>query len=72
MVCCVPSYIHVGVKVGILGGGQLGRMMGEAALKTGIQLEFVDPKGAKSPAGQTGFPCIAASYKDEKVCGSKK
>ncbi len=33
--------------VGVLGGGQLGRMMGEAANRLGIQLIPLDPGGGE-------------------------
>jgi 5-(carboxyamino)imidazole ribonucleotide synthase len=43
----------VGPTVACIGGGQLGRMLGLAALPLGIRMEFVDPvEGA--PAGEIG------------------
>ncbi len=33
--------------IGVLGGGQLGRMMGEAANRLGIQLIPLDPGGSE-------------------------
>lgn len=41
-----------GVTVGVLGGGQLGRMMAAAAARLGVRLLLLDPMGAASPAGQ--------------------
>ncbi|OQR90015.1 phosphoribosylaminoimidazole carboxylase, partial [Thraustotheca clavata] len=38
--------------VGCLGGGQLGRMMGYAAHRLGVNLICLDPQGKESPAGQ--------------------
>ena len=38
-------------RVGVLGGGQLGRMMAEAAHRLGVQLTVLDPDGLESPAG---------------------
>ena len=38
--------------VGIVGGGQLGRMMAEAALRIGVKIAVLDPLGKESPAGQ--------------------
>lgn len=40
-------------RVGILGAGQLGRMLGLAAIPLGIDCEFLDP-GADAPAGRVG------------------
>jgi phosphoribosylaminoimidazole carboxylase (NCAIR synthetase) len=37
--------------VGVLGGGQLGRMMGFAAHRLGLNLIPLDPLGPRSPAG---------------------
>lgn len=50
--------------VGILGGGQLGRMLGEAASRLGVSIFALDPLGARSPASAT---CIAfeGSFKDK-------
>jgi phosphoribosylaminoimidazole carboxylase len=52
-------------RVGVLGGGQLGRMMAEAGHRLGIKLTVVDPKGESSPAGIVGCKTIAASFKDD-------
>lgn len=38
--------------IGVLGGGQLGRMMAHAAQRIGVKLIVLDPAGARSPAGQ--------------------
>jgi phosphoribosylaminoimidazole carboxylase len=38
------------IKVGCVGGGQLGRMMALEAPRLGIQMKFLDPGGAKCPA----------------------
>lgn len=62
----ITPYTRDGVKIGILGGGQLARMMGESAHKLGLTLEILDPKGSRSPAGQTGFHCVVGSYTDFK------
>ncbi|TYZ64797.1 hypothetical protein PybrP1_011835 [[Pythium] brassicae (nom. inval.)] len=48
--------------VGVLGGGQLGRMMAAAAHRLGVQLVVLDPQGAASPAGQLGATAIAGSF----------
>eukprot|EP00971_Amphidinium_carterae_P072134 1426848-Amphidinium_carterae.1 len=46
---------HAGLDkrtLGVLGGGQLGRMMAEAAHRLGIAVLPLDPAGLLSPAGQ--------------------
>ena len=55
------------IKVGCVGGGQLGRMMALEAPRLGIRMKFLDPAGEKCPAalvvpeGQV----IQGSLKDE-------
>ena len=51
--------------IGILGGGQLGRMMIEAGHRLGIKLAIVDPGGEQSPAGQLADISIEGSFSDE-------
>lgn len=51
------------MKVGILGGGQLARMMAQAGLPLGAEFVFLDPK-ADACAGQLG-QLIAADWADE-------
>ncbi|GAB9470266.1 Phosphoribosylaminoimidazole carboxylase, atpase subunit [Globisporangium polare] len=48
--------------VGVLGGGQLGRMMAAAAHRLGVELVVLDPQGAASPAGQFGVRAVAGSF----------
>jgi len=50
--------------LGILGGGQLGRMMAEAAHRLGIAVLPLDPGGMMSPAGQVAGQAIEGSFKD--------
>merc|ERR1719506_3523797 len=45
--------------VGVLGGGQLGRMMAEAGHRLGIKVAILDPQGDGSPAGQGVLPGLA-------------
>ena len=55
-------------SVGVLGGGQLGRMLGVAAERLGVQLVVLDPQGANSPAGQVCPSAIEGHFNDaEKV-----
>jgi 5-(carboxyamino)imidazole ribonucleotide synthase len=51
------------MKVGILGGGQLGRMIALAGYPLGLTFRFFDPN-RDSPAGQIG-ELIAAPYDDD-------
>ncbi|KAF1327815.1 Phosphoribosylaminoimidazole carboxylase, atpase subunit, partial [Globisporangium splendens] len=51
--------------VGVLGGGQLGRMMAAAAHRLGVELVVLDPQGAASPAGQFGVKALAGSFTNE-------
>eukprot|EP00941_MAST-03F_sp_MAST-3F-sp1_P003739 g3739.t1 len=50
--------------VGILGGGQLGRMCAYAAHRLGLRMVVLDPKGESSPAGQASAASIAGSFKE--------
>jgi 5-(carboxyamino)imidazole ribonucleotide synthase len=50
--------------IGILGGGQLGRMLTEAALKLGYEVIVIDP-GVNCPAKQAGAKQIVADYRDK-------
>jgi len=52
--------------VGVLGGGQLGRMMAEAGHRLGIQLAILDPGGPQSPAGQVAKLAVEGSFRDEE------
>ena len=52
--------------IGVLGGGQLGRMMAEAAHRIGVNVAVLDPKGASSPAGLVTRLAYTGDYKDEK------
>ena len=52
-------------RIGIVGGGQLGRMMTIPAQKLGFQVTVIDPT-PNSPAGQIADHQIVANFKDEK------
>jgi len=56
-------------KVGILGGGQLGRMVAEAGHRLGIEVAILDPGGPLSPAGQVVRPGLAleGSFQDKQM-----
>lgn len=51
-------------RIGIVGGGQLGRMLGFAAKRMGFVVTVIDPT-PHSPAGQVVDRQIVASYDDE-------
>lgn len=53
-------------RIGIVGGGQLGRMMAFDAKKLGFTVNIIDPT-PKSPAGQVVDHQIVALYNDEKA-----
>jgi 5-(carboxyamino)imidazole ribonucleotide synthase len=50
------------VRVGVLGGGQLGRMLALAGYQLGIEFRFFDPHSG-APVGQIG-QLVAAEYSD--------
>ena len=52
-------------RVGVLGGGQLGRMLGYAAQKLGIELLVVDPEGQNCPAAASACEVIEGDFKHE-------
>ena len=52
-----------GATLGLLGGGQLGRMFAEAAARMGYHVAVLEP-GAKSPAGEVSLEQIERAYDD--------
>jgi len=52
--------------VGVLGGGQLGRMMAEAAHRLGVRLAVLDSMGIGSPAGQVAELSVEGGLQDEE------
>ena len=52
-----------GSTIGILGGGQLGRMLSMAAARLGFKVHIYEP-GAHCPAGETSAHVTTASYDD--------
>ncbi len=52
--------------IGIIGGGQLGRMLTEAATKLGFKVIVVDPS-PNCPAAQVGARQIQTKYKDAEA-----
>ena len=53
-----------GSIIGILGGGQLGRMLSVAASRLGLRCHIFEP-GAQPPAGHVAELVTTASYEDE-------
>ncbi len=53
-----------GATIGILGGGQLGRMLSVAASRLGFKTHIFEP-GANPPAGQVADAVTTAPYEDE-------
>ena len=58
-----PAVIAPGAWLGLLGGGQLGRMFAMAAQSMGYRVAVVDP-GGDSPAGSVADRHIRADYLD--------
>ncbi|MCT4371490.1 5-(carboxyamino)imidazole ribonucleotide synthase [Yangia mangrovi] len=53
-----------GATIGILGGGQLGRMLSVAASRLGYRTHIFEP-GAEPPAGHVAHAVTTASYEDK-------
>lgn len=56
--------LPAGSTIGILGGGQLGRMLSVAASRLGLRCHIFEP-GADPPAGHVAHHITTASYDDE-------
>ncbi|MBX3485275.1 5-(carboxyamino)imidazole ribonucleotide synthase [Phenylobacterium sp.] len=52
-----------GSTIGILGGGQLGRMLAQAATRLGFDVAVLE-RDADSPAGRVATHCIVGAYGD--------
>ncbi|WP_116598375.1 5-(carboxyamino)imidazole ribonucleotide synthase [Primorskyibacter marinus] len=55
--------LPTGSTIGILGGGQLGRMLSVAAARLGLRTHIFEP-GATPPAGDVAHAVTTASYED--------
>lgn len=53
-----------GSRIGILGGGQLGRMLAHAAQKLGFDVAIYTDE-EDSPAGRVAARCVVGDYRDE-------
>ena len=60
------TFIQPGKTIGIIGGGQLGRMMALAAKHAGFKIAVVEPS-ADSPTGQVADEEIVAPYDDREA-----
>jgi 5-(carboxyamino)imidazole ribonucleotide synthase len=56
--------LPVGATIGILGGGQLGRLLSVAAARLGLKTHIYEP-GANAPAGDVAHRVTTAAYEDE-------
>ncbi|KCV82978.1 phosphoribosylaminoimidazole carboxylase ATPase subunit [Actibacterium atlanticum] len=56
--------LPTGATIGILGGGQLGRMLSVAASRLGFKCHIFEP-GANPPAGHVADAVTTASYEDD-------
>lgn len=63
MISLSSTFIRPGQTIGIIGGGQLGRMMTLAAKKAGFKVIVLEPS-SQSPAGQVADKEIVAAYHD--------
>lgn len=59
----MSEMLHPGAVIGILGGGQLGRMLSVAASRLGFRCHIFEP-GAMPPAGQVAERVTTAGYDD--------
>lgn len=56
--------LSTGATIGILGGGQLGRMLSAAAARLGLRTHIYEP-GARPPAADVAHAVTTAPYEDE-------
>lgn len=59
----MSEQLPTGAMIGILGGGQLGRMLAMAAARLGLRSHIYEP-GANPPAGQVAERVTQAAYED--------
>lgn len=62
----MTKIIYPGQTIGIIGGGQLGRMMALAAKESGFKIAVLEPT-MDSPCGQVADIRIVANYDDESA-----
>ena len=61
--------LATGATIGILGGGQLGRMLSVAAARLGFRTHIFEP-GSNPPAGDVAHHVTTASYEDHAALGA--
>lgn len=66
MISLYKQTIFPGATIGIIGGGQLGKMMAVAAKQMGYKVAVVDPVPS-SPCGQVADLEITAAYNDREA-----
>ena len=59
----MPDALPLRSTIGIIGGGQLGRMLSVAASRLGYRCHIFEP-GAEPPAGQVAHSVTTATYED--------
>ncbi len=62
----MADMLPTGAMIGILGGGQLGRMLSVAAARLGFKTHIFEP-GTNPPAGQVADRVTTAAYDDENA-----
>ena len=60
----MTNALNPGQTIGILGGGQLGRMLAMSAARLGLKTHIFEP-GANPPAGEVAHKTTTAPYDDE-------
>ncbi|WP_420858359.1 5-(carboxyamino)imidazole ribonucleotide synthase [Marivivens marinus] len=65
----MTDMLSPGATIGILGGGQLGRMLSVAASRLGFKTHIFEP-GTNPPAGQVADAVTTAAYEDEAALRS--
>jgi len=60
------NILEPGATIGILGGGQLARMMGNAALRLGLNIHIYNPD-ADCPAAAIAKRCVVGDYQDAEA-----
>lgn len=65
----MPTPLPPGQTIGILGGGQLGRMLSVAASRLGFDVVILDPE-PDAPAGRVSAHTIVAAYDDPQALGA--
>jgi 5-(carboxyamino)imidazole ribonucleotide synthase len=65
----VSKILQQGGKIGILGGGQLGRMLALAGAELGFDVHIYEPE-ADCPAGRVAARCVTAPWDDLDALGA--